>query len=84
MNDAPHFAGAMHAWVTITSAGELSLVGATLAGSNVHAALAGFNRANIERLRELAVAHGRALRQPVYFVQFNGAAILESYPVAES
>lgn len=66
----------IYAWVTVINDGRPSIVGVWIPEMKEHMPLVGFQRAHIEHFGPLAKAHGEALGQPVYFVQFDTMKIL--------
>jgi hypothetical protein len=76
MNNEP-----LYAWVTMTHKDGMSLVGAFVPQMNIHMALAAYKREAVEKLRAIAVAHGKQLGQPVYLVKFDVGEVLETVPV---
>jgi hypothetical protein len=66
----------IYAWVTVMADGRPSIVGTYMPEMRAHMPLVGFTRAHIERFGDFARAHGEALGQPVYFVEFGTMTVL--------
>lgn len=71
---------ALYAWVTTMPDGRRSIVGIINPFDNRHMPLIAFERTTMEGFRPVALAHGRALGQPVAFVRFGGFEVIEGYP----
>jgi hypothetical protein len=65
----------VYAWVTQMEDGQWSFVGILTPDGHIPAV--SHNRGAIERCRHFAVAHGKALNQPVEFVMWRAMETLE-------
>lgn len=72
----------LYAWCTLVDK-RFSLVGFMDLVTREHVPMISHDRAQLERLRDIAVNHGRTLKQPVYFVRFGSAEILETLGAAK-
>lgn len=65
------------AWETELPDGRVSFVGMQMGGSKTRVPMVHHDRAVVEKMRHLAVAHGRQLKQPVFLRRYQFAEEVE-------